>query len=145
MTFTKVTLLLAATGLSIACGAADRNRGASDAAVAGGTASACDSLGLQVSGAEVLPRTWDACVVVLRASMAMVADSSTLEVLRARPMSPSVAELQWLSESEFGATTKTRFLSVLLRLPRAAHDVEVRFDTTGAITYVSAVHKPLQR
>ncbi len=60
-------------------------------------------------------------------------------------MSPSAAELQWLSESELGSTTEIRFLSVLLRLPRAAHDVEVRFDTTGAVTYVSAVHKPLHR
>lgn len=145
MRFAKVTLLLAATGLSVACGAADRDRGASDAAVAERTASACDSLGLQVRGGQVLPPTWDACVVALRASMAMVADSSTLEVLRARPMSPSAAEIQWLSESELGSTTEMRFLSVMLRLPRAAHDVEVRFDTTGAVTYVSAVHKPLQR
>lgn len=140
-----VTLLLAASGLTVACGAADHDRGASDEAVAEGTSSVCDSLGLQVRGGEVLPPTWDACVVALRASMAMIADSSTLEVLRARPMSPSVAELQWLSESEIGSTAEIRFLSVLLRLPRAGHDVEVRFDTTGAATYVSAVHKPLQR
>lgn len=137
-----MTLMLVATGLSVACSAADR---ASSTAVLRSPASVCDSLDLQVRGGEVLPLTWDACIVALRASMAMAADSSTLEVLRARPMSPSLAELQWLSESEVGSATQMRFLSVLLRLPRAAHDVEVRFDTSGAVTYVSAVHKPLQR
>lgn len=145
MNFIKVTLLLVATGLSVACNAADRDPDASDATVEQSPASVCDSLGLQVRGGEVLPPRWDACIVALRAYMAMVADSSTLEVLRARPRSPTIAELQWLSESELGSTTQMRCLSVLLRLPRAAHDVEVRFDTSGAVSYVSAVHKPLQR
>jgi hypothetical protein len=140
-----VMLLIAALGLAVACSERDRGADPGEAMITGHASRVCEALGLRLIGGEALPPTWDACTVALRASMAMAADTATLLALGARPMAPAEAELQWLTESELGSTAETRFLSVLLRLPRAAHDVEVRFDTTGAVTYVSAVHKPLQR
>lgn len=145
MRFSIAASLLAVMGLSVACGAGDRGEDFDRTVAAESTAGVCDSLGLQVSGGHVLPPSWNSCVVALRASMAMLADASTLEALEDQPMAPTAAELQWLSESELGSAAQIRFLSVLLRLPGTAHDVEVRFDSIGAVTYVSAVHKPLQR
>jgi hypothetical protein len=137
--------LLAILLLSSAC---KPQSGTADTAAANSdelTASVCKSLDLTVRAESALPPTWDACTIALRATMVMVADSSTLLVLRGRPMAPNAVDLQWFSESELGSATEKRFLSALLRLPRATHDVEVRFDSSGSVTYISAVHKPLQR
>lgn len=137
--------LLASLLLSAAC---KPQSGTTDTAAANReelTASVCESLDLTVRAVSALPPTWDACSIALRATMAMVADSSTMLVLQGRPMAPNAVDIQWLSESELGSATEKQFLSALLRLPRAMHDVEVRFDSSGSVTYISAVHKPLQR
>lgn len=107
--------------------------------------SECETLGLSVSATLSMPEGWDACTLALRAAWAMIGDTTALRALGPRSLVPSGAELQWLSEKEFGATGETRFLSVMLRLPGASHDVEVRFSDAGVVTSVSAVHKPLQR
>lgn len=107
--------------------------------------SLCSELGMTVSARAALPPGWNACTLALRASFAMIGDTATLQVLGSRPLVPSGAEIQELAEKELGATEVTRLTSVILRLPSASHDVEVRFSDSGAVTYVSAIHKPLQR
>ncbi len=133
---------------ALACGSDRANTNESPEASADAlrrTSSLCTELGMTVSVRAALPPGWNACTLALRASFAMMGDTSTLQVLGSRPLAPSGAEIQELAEKELGATEVTKFTSVILRLPSASHDVEVRFSDAGAITYVSAIHKPLQR
>lgn len=107
--------------------------------------SLCESLGLNISVRSALPDESAACTFALRAVFAMMGDTVTLRVLGERSLIPTGAELQRLAEKEMGAAVESKFLSVMLRLPNASHDVEVRFSESGAVTYISAVHKPLQQ
>ena len=133
---------------ALACGGDRPNTVASADAIAEPpqrTGSLCTELGMTVSARAELPPGWNACTLALRASFAMLRDTVTLQVLGARPLAPSGAEIQELAEKEFGARAVAKFTSVILRLPSASHDVEVRFSDAGAVTDVTAIHKPLQR
>lgn len=63
----------------------------------------------------------------------------------AEPMQRTISLCTELADTELGETEITKFTSVILRLPSASHDVEVRFSDSGAVTCASAIHKPLQR
>jgi hypothetical protein len=133
---------------ALACGSDGRNADGSPDAIAEPqqrATSLCAELGMTVSARAALPPSWNACTLALRATFAMIGDTATLQVLASRPLVPRAAEIQELAEKEFGATAVTKFTSVILRLPSASHDVEVRFSEAGAVTSVSAIHKPLQR
>jgi hypothetical protein len=132
---------------AISCGG-ERTIGADSTTVIGdspqGVPSLCAELGLAISGrASISPET-EGCTIALRAFFALASDTATLAVLGPQSLSVSNAEIDELREQDLGSSEIRRVTSVTLRLPKASHDVQVRFGAAGNVLYVSTVHKPIQ-
>ncbi len=144
---THVPLIRICLLIAISCGG-ERTIAADSTAVIGdslqGVRSVCEELGFAISGRASISAETEGCTMALRAFFALASDTATLAVLGPQSLSVSYAEIDELREQVLGSSEIRRVTSVTLRLPKASHDVLVRFGTEGNVIYVSTVHKPLQ-